>query len=123
MQFLLYSLLGALGMMLDFTVFYIVIEFSFSYQVANLIGYTSGTLLSFGLQRRYTFRVKNKTIFRLILFFVIAGIGYIFSAVLLWFFVEYHNFNIKISKIFTLPMVAVLQYLLNRKITFGKNFF
>lgn len=123
MQFLLYSLLGSLGMMLDLVIFYSLVEFGLAYQIANFIGYASGTLLSFGLQRKFTFRIKDRTIFRLILFFIIAGIGYLFSALLLWVFVELNSFDINFSKILTLPIVVFLQYFLNRSISFSNRFF
>ena len=58
-------------MMLDLVIFYSLVEFGLAYQIANFIGYASGTLLSFGLQRKFTFRIKDRTIFRLILFFII----------------------------------------------------
>jgi len=51
----------------------------------------------------------------------VAGIGYTASAFLLWFFVELSNFDVQYSKLMTLPIVAILQYLLNRNITFQKN--
>tara|TARA_B110000008_G_C16733535_1_gene469736 strand:- start:384 stop:758 length:375 start_codon:yes stop_codon:yes gene_type:complete len=120
MQFFIYSLLGSIGMLSDFAIFYVIVELDVNYQIAHAIGYAAGTAISFRLQRRITFRVQDRVLFRLILFFVVAGTGYASAAVMLWFFVELSGFNILYSKLMTLPIVALLQYLLNRNITFSK---
>ena len=122
MQFFLYSLLGSIGMLSDFAIFYVIVELDVNYQIANAIGYATGTTISFRLHRRITFRVQDRVLIRLILFFVVAGIGYTASTVMLWFFVELSGFNILFSKLMTLPIVALLQYLLNRNITFQTKF-
>lgn len=109
-------------MSLDLFVFYIAVELSISYQIANLFGYSAGTLLSYSLQRRFTFRIENKATLRLLIFSSIAGVGYLVSVALLWFFIELNNFDTTVSKLFTLPIVAMLQYFLNKNVTFGKIF-
>ena len=122
MQFFIYSLLGSIGMLSDFAIFYVIVELDVSYQIAHAIGFAAGPAISFRLQRRITFRVQDRVLFRLILFFVVAGTGYASAAVMLWFFVELSGFNILYSKLMTLPIVALLQYLLNRNITFQTKF-
>ena len=108
-------------MLSDFAVFYVITESGVGYQIANFLGYVTGTLVSFSLQRKITFRTQDRTLFRLLLFVSIAGVGYATSVMLLWWFIEVNGFDVQYSKLATLPIVAVLQYLLNRSITFRKT--
>lgn len=107
-------------MLSDFSVFYAVTESGIGYQVSNLLGYATGTLVSFGLQRKITFRTQDKTLIRLLLFISVACVGYAASAVLLWLLIELNGIDVRYSKLATLPIVALLQYLLNRSITFRR---
>src|SRR5258708_27806217 len=55
-QFLLYCVIGASGVTLDFATYSLLLKFTgLHYQAANAIGYTAGTLLSFVLNARYNF--------------------------------------------------------------------
>jgi len=120
MQFLLYLILGGIGMLSDYAIFFIIIESGLSYQISNFFGYLSGTIVSFSLHRNITFRAQDATLVRLFLFFSIAGLGYLTSAILLWVLIELNHIDEKLSKLITLPIVAILQYLLNRSVTFRK---
>jgi putative flippase GtrA len=65
-QFLLYCVIGASGVALDFGVYSLLLKAgAFDYQAANAVGYASGTLLSFILNARFNFRVTDKIVLRL----------------------------------------------------------
>ena len=91
------------------------------YQAANAVGYTSGTLLSFSLNSRLNFRVTDKIALRLASFFSIALIGWLLSAGLLQLLVGHYGLGKVISKLATLLIVVLLQYNLNRRISFHKG--
>ena len=122
MQFLLYCLCGGLGVTADYVVYYSALTFGLWYQVANVLGYASGTFLSFFLNRKITFGVHDQLARRLAVFFGVATIGFSASVFLLWLLVEVMSVDAKIAKLLTLPVVVVLQFSMNRKFTFGDKF-
>jgi putative flippase GtrA len=77
-----------------------------------------GIFTSFFLNRQFTFKVKNKTLFRFISFYVIGLIGLAISSGLLFFLVEKIGLNELASKALTVIVVALIQFLLNKYISF-----
>jgi putative flippase GtrA len=65
MQFLLYCLCGGLGVSSDYLVYHLSIGHGMWYQAANVLGYLTGTLLSFTLNRIITFRQRDRVLQRL----------------------------------------------------------
>lgn len=121
MQFLLYCLCGGIGVTSDYLVYYAAITFGLWYQAANVLGYLTGTLVSFFLNRKITFAVLDQLARRLAIFLGVAFVGFLASALLLWLLVDFMSIDAKIAKALTLPVVVVLQFSLNRRITFGQN--
>jgi putative flippase GtrA len=121
MQFLLYCMFGGIGVLSDYLIFYVFFTIGSEYQVANATGYLAGTLVSFTLNRKITFGVSDQVIRRLFLFLSVATVGYFISALLLWYFVEELMIDARYAKLLTLPVVVVLQFSLNRQITFRQN--
>lgn len=113
-----YAFLGGMGVLLDIGVYTLLIYFNINYQISNASGYLSGTILSFFLNRHFTFKVKDKILKRLLTFFGVAFIGYIASALLLYILVSVFLTNYFIAKIITLFFVLIIQFTLNKKITF-----
>ena len=121
MQFLLYCFCGGIGVTTDYCVYYMALTFGVWYQAANVFGYLSGTLVSFFLNRKITFGVRDKLAYRLAMFLGVAAIGFSVSAVMLWLLVDLMSVNAKIAKLLTLPVVVVIQFSMNRRITFSEN--
>jgi len=119
MQFFLYCLCGGMGVSTDYVVFYLAVTNGVWYQGANGLGYLAGTLMSFSLNRIFTFGMRDRILQRLAMFLAIAGVGFAASALLLWLLVQFIHLDARIAKLITLPMVVVLQFSLNRRITFN----
>jgi putative flippase GtrA len=122
-QFLLYCVIGASGVTLDFLVFCILLKVlgKQHYQIANAVGYASGTLLSFILNARFNFRVTDKIALRLASFLGVAFLGWLASAGTLQLLIGHFGFDKYLSKIATLAVVVLLQYNLNRLLSFRKT--
>ena len=120
-QFLLYCVIGASGVTLDFGIYSLLVKTRLlDYQAATAAGYSSGTLLSFILNARFNFRVTDKIPLRLTSFFSIAFLGWLVSAGLLHLLIGRFNFDKYLSKFATLIVVVLLQYNLNRLLSFRK---
>jgi putative flippase GtrA len=87
----LYTLCGTSGLILDVGVYSGLVLVGVFYQWANLAGSACGTLLSFSLHRKITFKVHDAPLRRLALFFGVACIGYIMSSLTLWVLVQRHS--------------------------------
>lgn len=119
-QFLLYCVCGGSGVTTDYILYHILIkQFEVWYQGANVAGYFAGTLISFVLNRTITFKVHDRPGKRLVFFLGTAAIGYGLSAMLLWILVDNMHVDSSLSKLMTLPMVVLLQFMLNKRITFA----
>jgi putative flippase GtrA len=117
-QLFLYAVCGGTGVLTDLILYTALIHYGVNYQVANAAGYATGTLASFFLNRHFTFQVYDKAFRRLALFFGTALIGYLASSALLWVLVSVQSYPPLLSKIATLAVVLVLQFTLNRAVTF-----
>lgn len=113
-----YAFFGGMGVLSDLSLYIFLIYFSVNYQIANAAGYTFGTLVSFILNRHYTFKLKDRIGKRLFTFFGVAFIGYIASAILLYLFISLFYIDELLSKFITLFFVLVIQFTLNKTITF-----
>lgn len=120
-QFLLYCLCGGLGVSTDYALYYLSFSAGLPYQGANALGYLAGTLMSFTLNRIFTFGMRDRTLQRLAMFIGVAAVGFLASALLLWLLVQFIHVDPRIAKLITLPMVVVLQFSLNRRLTFKAN--
>ena len=116
-----YGIIGILGVTTHLILYATLISISINYQLANFSGYTVGTFLTFFLNRKYNFKVFNKAIKRMLIFFTIAFIGYLLSAIFLWILVDQVEINKMLALIMTIPIVVIIQYLLNRMITFSDS--
>ena len=121
MQFLLYCLCGGIGVTTDYLIYYSALTLGLWYQLANVLGYLSGTLVSFFLNRRITFAVHDQLVRRLTIFIGVAAIGFSASALMLWVLVDAMALDAKIAKLLTLPVVVLIQFFMNRRITFKVN--
>jgi putative flippase GtrA len=75
-------------------------------------------MISFFLNRSYTFKVKDKIFIRMFKFFSVAFVGYISSVALLYILIDVMHMNEIAAKFLTLFFVLLIQYTLNKKITF-----
>jgi putative flippase GtrA len=118
MTFLLYCICGGIGVSTDYVTFYLLVTAGAWYQSANIAGYIAGTLVSFALNRAFTFKMKDKVGRRLATFLLVGAIGYACSAILLWLLVKGAHLDPRLAKVVTLPLVVAVQYSLNRRFSF-----
>jgi putative flippase GtrA len=109
-----------MGVALDFGVYTLLVHAGLFYQIANVISYACGTLLSFVLNRAITFRVMDAPLRRLATFFAVAGAGYLLSSLSLLAMVEWLHIDKLIAKAASIVVVVLTQYTLNARVTFKK---
>jgi len=123
-HFLLYSLIGGLGVLIDLAAFNFL-YFIFSqkyYMLYHVIGYLLGTIVSFFLNFNFNFKVRTRLKARFASFIIIGFLGLVVSSVFVLYVTYFLNLDARISKVLSLLLVLILQYSLNKRITFRKYF-
>ena len=119
-QLIKYGIIGCFCAVLDFAVYTCLVKFTgLSYVYANVISVHCGIFTSFFLNRQFTFKVKDKTLLRFISFYLVGIVGLLISSGLLILFVEKMHLNELLSKAITVVFVALIQFLLNKYISFN----
>ena len=120
-QFLLYCVIGGCGTGLTLLTYAVLVQhFRVNYQHANAIGYAAGTVLSFGLNMRFNFRTQDRPLQRFASFLIVALLGWAAAAGLLALLVGHFNWNALLAYLVVIIAVVLLQYNLNRLLSFRK---
>lgn len=121
-SFLRYGIVGVLGLAVDMGIFYLLHEvLGVNYIVSNIISSSLAVIHNFILNSFFTFKVKDKLIRRFISFYLIALVGMALSSGLLAMMIDGFKMDSMLAKMIAVLVVAVLQYFLNKKLTFSKN--
>lgn len=116
---ILYGIIGGMSSGLDFLLYTALVEFvGLNYMLANCISVLAGILVSFLLNRKYNFKVEDKTVRRFLIFLSVGLGGLLFSNLILYLCIEYLFVNELVSKVLSIVPVVLLQFLLNKFITF-----
>ena len=117
----LYGVIGAMASSIDFCVYSTMILIGVNLLIANAIGVNVGIITSFCLNRRYNFKVKDHAKMRFASFYLIGMIGLAISTGMLYVAVDKLCINEFYSKLLTIVLVALIQFMLNKAITFRTN--
>jgi putative flippase GtrA len=121
-QLILYLIIGGFCASLDYIFFAFFIKFfNFGYLFANTISINIGIITSFILNRHYNFKMKDRVFIRFLTFYLIGLLGLVISSGILVVMIEWLSYNEYVSKMFSLVVIAIIQFLLNKFITFKKT--
>lgn len=119
---ILYGIIGSCTASLDFLIFTGLTQgISMHYIVANVISCSMGILCSFLLNRKYNFKVTDHTLRRLTIFFSVGLFGMFLSSVILHFCIDTLLWNELISKLASIVIVVLIQFFLNKYISFRED--
>jgi putative flippase GtrA len=118
-RLVIYCFIGSTGATLDFLIYSALVKWGGVHpQVANAVGYASGTSLSFVLNALFNFKTLDWLPLRLLCFFGVAFLGWAASAGVLYVTIEGMGWNKYLAKLATMVVAVLLQYNLNRLISF-----
>lgn len=116
---ILYGIIGSCSSGLDFLLYTLFVEvFGWHYILSNCISVLAGITTSFTLNRNYNFKIKDKTKQRFAIFLTIGLCGMMVSNLILYLFIDFFNWNKIISKLLSIVLVVIFQFILNKYITF-----
>lgn len=139
-QFIKYILVGIVGLVIELGSYYLLVDtFSVHYpfalfisdlfggkmsvamtdiDISHIISALLGVINNFLLNSYYTFKVTDKKWRRFASYFAVAIFGIVASTALITLFIGVLNINIFIAKILAVGIVAMLQFVLNKFLTF-----
>ncbi len=119
---ILYGIIGSLSSGLDFGVYTLLVSvLSWNYILSNCLSVVVGIVTSFILNRSYNFKVTNKTAQRFSIFIFVGLTGMLLSNIILYCCVDLMHLNKVLSKLLSIVPVVLLQFLINKYITFKKS--
>lgn len=119
---ILYGVIGGFCAALDFGIYTMLCYFDMiPYLWANVISIHVGIFTSFVLNRSINFKVKDKTAVRFISFYSVGLAGLGISELMLYLMVTVGGLNEVMCKLLSIIVVALVQFVLNKYITFKTN--
>ncbi|MCF0199907.1 MAG: GtrA family protein [Bacteroidales bacterium] len=116
---ILYGLIGGFCSALDFGIFTLLCHFGIlPYLWANIVSTHAGIFTSFFLNRSYNFKVKDKAPLRFASFYLVGLVGLGISEGMLYLMVNVAGWNELLCKLCSIAVVALIQFILNKFITF-----
>ncbi len=117
-----YCIIGCSGALLDFIVYTILLKaFGMNYLRANALSVTAGITNNFFLNAYLNFKVTDNMFKRFISFYLVGILGLLISEILLYLLVDIMSMNSIIAKIITIFVITIVQFILNKTITFKKK--
>lgn len=116
---ILYGIIGGFCAALDFGIYTALCYWDIMpYLWANIISIHVGIFTSFVLNRSVNFKVKDKAAMRFLSFYAVGLTGLGISELMLYLMVTVGGWNELICKLLSIVVVALVQFLLNKYITF-----
>ena len=121
-ELVVYCIIGCTGAGLDFVVYAVLTSYAgMHYQLANFLSVSFGIVNNFFWNYFFNFKTKDRMLIRLGSFYAVGMFGCALSAGCLWLLIEKVGLCSLISKLATIFIVTVVQFCLNKYITFRKG--
>ena len=121
-ELVVYCMIGCTGAGLDFAIYALLTAVAgLHYQVANFLSVSFGIVNNFFWNYFFNFKAKNRMWLRLGSFYAVGMFGWALSAGCLWLFIECLGLNSLVAKLGTIAFVTIVQFCLNKFITFKKS--
>ncbi len=121
-SFVKYALVGVVGLVVDMGLFYVFYEIlHINYILSNIMSSSLAVVNNFILNSIFTFKVRDKLFYRFVSFFTIALAGMALSSAMLAVMIEGMHLNSMVSKAISVFFVALIQYYVNKKLTFSER--
>ncbi len=119
---ILYGIIGVFCAALDFGIYTALCYWDIMpYLWANIISIHVGIFTSFALNRSLNFKVKDKPVTRFLSFYAVGLAGLGISELMLYLMVTIGGLNEVFCKLLSIVVVAFVQFILNKYITFKKQ--
>lgn len=115
---ILYGIIGSFSSLLDFVVYIALVHVGIHYLIANSFSVVVGITTSFLLNRQFNFKVKDAPLRRFAIFLTVGLCGMVLSNLILYICIDYLSMDKLVSKLLSIVLVVVMQFIINKHITF-----
>ncbi len=116
-----YGIIGITTSTIDSLTFFVLRTVKVNLFLSNFIGVNVGILLSFLLNTFLNFKQTDHLLKKALSFFSVGYIGLCISMFIMWLFVEEFHWREFWVKIASIIIVAIIQFILNKLITYRKK--
>lgn len=116
-----YGIIGLFTSTIDSLTFFMLRYLKINIFVSNFVGINVGITLSFLCNTFFNFKQKEHLTKKFISFFIVGYIGLCISMFIMWLFVSILYCNEFIVKIVSIIVVACIQFILNKFVTFRRK--
>ena len=121
-SFVRYGIVGAFGLFVDMGFFYLFYEvLGINYIVSNISSSSLAVIHNFLWNSFFTFKVKDMLWMRFVSFYLVALVGMALSSGMLAVMIDMIHMNAMVAKLISVLVVAIIQYFVNKKLTFRKK--
>lgn len=121
-QFLLYAIIGGGAVVIDVGVFALLATVGGMHVLlANTVSTAIAIVYSFVANSFGNFKVTDRLLLRFASFAAVSGVGFLVSSLMIGISVGLLAMDPILAKAITLPVVLVLQFTLNKTVTFGSR--
>lgn len=120
-EMFLYGIIGGTSSMIDAILFVLLRKIGLHIYLSNFISINVGITISFVLNTFFNFKKKDNIKKRAFSFFSIGYVGLLISLLIMYVFVTKMHCNEVIVKLFSIVFVAMVQFVLNKLITYGNK--
>ncbi len=118
-QFLLYAIIGVGALVIDMSLYAIIaLGAGWHPLIAHTISTPAAAIVSFLANSFMNFKVTDRLLLRFVSFGVVTTIGYLVSTLIIAVGISVLTLDPLLAKAISLPVVLVLQFTLNKRITF-----
>ena len=119
-QFLLFAGVGAVGTLGHYTTLIVLVQFwTVDPVFASSVGFVVGAVINYILNYHFTFQSKKRHAEALTKFLIVAVIGAVINAFIMYIGVENTNFNYMIVQLFATGVVLLWNFIVNKLWTFA----
>jgi putative flippase GtrA len=121
-SFILYGIIGVSGATFDYFLFILFVNiFEWNMLLSNILSVSVGIINNFILNVIFNFKTKDHLLLRFVSFYSVGLVGLALSTLILKIFVDDFGFNSSIVKLGSIVIVVLVQYFLNKSISFRKS--
>lgn len=121
-QFVKFNIVGITNTFITYCIYSVLVIFGVNHFIALGFDYLFGIIITFVLNKHFTFKHKYKTTVFIFLKMVVIYIFVFFiNSFLLYIFIDINKFNKLVSQFFAQGAVALMSFIFQKNIVFRSN--
>lgn len=118
-QLVIYCLIGGLGLVVDFGIFWLLKQTSLNVELANFISSSCGLINNFFWNSFLSFKVHDHLFRRFIEYYLVGQITTLFTTACLYIFTTVLGFDSFVVKVISTFIATMIQFIINKLIIPG----